>query len=147
VTVWMKIRQWFFPTDAFSQAFAEWRVLDVIGPDKIRKITLDGIPGVCEGAIRHFREYAHLQLGSAPYVPYVSNAHMALYFFPTFCVAEFLPYTDRTKMVVFSPASDEPLLASMTVAKLSVLAGENAERALQAAEQFVRKNLPGLLPI
>lgn len=125
---------------------AGWALKDIVQHDRIEKVTMNGIPGICVDAIEHFKEYAGLEMMGQPYAPEIGDDDsFKVYFFPTFCVAEFNPRTEGTMFIVLAPDQDSPQVARMIVESLVAVAMESEQHAANVQADiadFLQENLP-----
>src|SRR5690606_25266719 len=90
--------------------FKDWKVIDIITPDKIEHLNINGHV-VKVNALHHFRDYAEELFTGSPFAPCIEGGNFGvnfnLYFFPAFCVVEANPNTMETSFMVFSPSDKD----------------------------------------
>ena len=129
-----------------TSVFVGWSVKDIVRHDRIEKVTMDGYPNICVSALRHFEEHTGLEMMGHPYAPDIGDEDaFKVYFFPTFCVAEFNARTEEAMFVVFAPDQESPRVARMIVEGIAAVALEDATHeanVLADAGDLLQANLP-----
>jgi hypothetical protein len=103
--------------DKAKNIYRDWRALAVFNPDEIPSVTLNGAKKVKLPAMEFFAKYAEYKVEgtNTPYAPVFSYEGVNLYFFPTFCVLEVNPLTEKTTFFLFRPKVSNEFEAKIIV--------------------------------
>lgn len=129
-----------------SRIFKGWRVTEVISPESIPSITLNGVEGIKVSPSEFFSNYVEYQLyDGSNYVPRIEgedhNKSFNLHFFPTFCVVEFKPSTRDTSFIVLTPPTSDPVKAD--IAAYSLKSSHNDGALMQEIERLINEPQKG----
>lgn len=125
--------------DNSNNVFHDWKAMGVVNPDEIPSVTLNGTKQVKLPATEFFAEYAEYKVNGSntPYAPVINFEGANLYFFPTFCVLEVSPLTEKTTFFLFSPDAANEFEAKIIVGE--TMTAHPDIRLIRDAVRFVKE--------